>query len=307
MKINVNLPAQVLNWVVDQVDWTATIEMVQQLKGSTSSTLHRISLRSGQMVNHYVVRQFDNSEWLKEEPDLAHHEAECLRMAGKSGVVSPNLITYDEKGDECGCPTILMTCLDGEVVLKPDRMDDWLHNLAEALVGIHGIDARNFPYQYHSYNDILSFEVPDWTNVSTSWKRAINLLKGPHPGSAECFIHRDYHPANVLWKNGKVSGVVDWVNGCKGPRGVDVGHCRVNLAMLYGVEAADGFLKEYRKLAWSQFTYEPYWDILSVADMLDGPPVVYPGWKAFGVTGLTRDMMEERLDQYLVSLIKRTG
>ncbi|GAA0603677.1 hypothetical protein GCM10009001_20910 [Virgibacillus siamensis] len=302
---NVKLSESVLDWVVDNTNPKATVESYQQLKGSTSSTLHRIALRSGQKLNHYVVRQFDNKEWLEEEPDLAYHEAACLRMAKKTGVVSPELIAYDEKGDICGYPVILMTLLDGEVELKPKRMDQWLYGLAKALAEFHGTDADDFPYWHNSYNDIFSFEIPTWTNVSTSWKKAINLLKAPRMKTAECFIHRDYHPANVLWDNGSVSGVVDWVNGCKGPRGVDVGHCRVNLAMLHGVEAADGFLRDYRELAGSRFTYEPYWDVVSVADMLVGPPEVYPGWEAFGVTGLTDDIMKERLDQYVVSLMAR--
>jgi hypothetical protein len=53
------------------------------------------------------------------------------------------------------------------------------------------------------------------------------------------------------------------------------------------------------------FTYDPYWDLLSLIEILIGPPKVYPGWTAFGVTGLTDELMEERLDSYLLSLLKR--
>ena len=61
------------------------------------------------------------------------------------------------------------------------------------------------------------------------------------------------------------------------------------------------------KHAGSTFKYEPYWDILSAIDGLDTPPSVYPGWAAFGVTGLTDRMMEERLDTYMESLIYRVA
>ncbi|WP_164670797.1 phosphotransferase family protein [Virgibacillus doumboii] len=302
--MHANLPSRVLDWVVTHVDPKATIETVQQLKGSTSSTVHSISLRTDSRVHHYVVRQFDNNEWLREEPDLALHEAKALELATQSSVASPEIIAFDETGDECGVPAVLMTRLDGEVELKPADMDDWLDKLAGALVEIHAVEAEDFPYHHNSYNDVSTFEVPGWSSVPETWKKAINLLNGPRPQVKECFIHRDYHPANVLWNQGKVSGVVDWVNGCKGPRGVDIGHCRVNLAMLYGVKTADGFLKTYQHQAGADFTYDPYWDLLSLTDMLVGPPEVYPGWKAFGVTGLTNQMMKERLDQYLVSLMK---
>nr|AIA18022.1 Phosphotransferase enzyme family [uncultured bacterium] len=132
-------------------------------------------------------------------------------------------------------------------------------------------------------------------------------MKQPPPETALRFIHRDYHPVNVLWQEGKVSGVVDWANACRGPAGVDLGHCRVELAQLYDVATADAFLEKYQRLAGAEFSYQPYWDILALFDILFGPPQVYPGWPAFGFTGLTEQILMERLDLYLLSLLERAG
>ncbi|WP_081412680.1 phosphotransferase [Fictibacillus gelatini] len=33
-----------------------------------------------------------------------------------------------------------------------------------------------------------------------------------YPDARNGFIHRDYHPCNVLWEDGRLTGVVDWVN-----------------------------------------------------------------------------------------------
>ena len=52
------------------------------------------------------------------------------------------------------------------------------------------------------------------------------------PTSALGFCHRDYHPGNVLWSRGQVSGVVDWTHACHGAPAVDVAHCALNLARL---------------------------------------------------------------------------
>ena len=135
------------------------------------------------------------------------------------------------------------------------------------------------------------------------WQAAFDRLHADTPAFRETYIHRDFHPTNVLWLDGKVSGVVDWPNACRGPAGVDVGHCRVNLALLYSVEVADLFLTAYELHASSSFIYDSYWDIVSAFDILDGPPTVYSGWAAFGVTGLTDEMMEERMDDFLESLV----
>jgi aminoglycoside phosphotransferase (APT) family kinase protein len=299
------LPVRVLKWVIQSVDPNASLLSVQRLYGGISSLVHRISLQVGRTKKDFVLRQFNDSDWLREEPDLALHEGMSLRMAGRTQVQAPQLVAFDETGNVCGLPAVLMTKLEGAVVLKPENVDRWVNGLAESLARIHVIKADNFPWAYFTYHNIASMERPGWSSVPELWEKAIECLNGPRPKVEECFIHRDYHPANVLWSENKVSGVVDWVSACIGPAGIDVGHCRVNLAMLSGVRTADLFLAAYQDYTADFFTYEPYWDLLSLADILDGPPEVYSGWTALGVTGLMNQLMEERLDEYLVSLLGR--
>jgi aminoglycoside phosphotransferase (APT) family kinase protein len=61
------------------------------------------------------------------------------------------------------------------------------------------------------------------------WAAMIALAEGPRPRVRQRFIHRDYHPMNVRWSRGRLSGVVDWTNASVGPTGNDVAWCRQNL------------------------------------------------------------------------------
>ena len=54
-----------------------------------SSIVHSITLMVLGVESKVVLRQFDNADWLKQEPDLALHEAESLRWAAKTGVPTP--------------------------------------------------------------------------------------------------------------------------------------------------------------------------------------------------------------------------
>lgn len=298
------LDPRIIEWVINHVDRNAKVTSIHRLKGSTSSTLHHVSLTCEGYITDLVVRQFDNKEWLHEEPDLVKHEAESLRLAAGAYLSTPDIIAFDEEGDVCGVPLVLMTMLVGNVELKPTNKKQWVTGLAKALAEIHNINVDAFEWKYFSYNDIHSLGTPAWTSVPHIWEKALNIVGGTRPTYRKTFIHRDYHPTNVLWKDGSVSGVVDWVNACLGPTGIDLGHCRLNLALLYGVEMADAFLHAYQEIQGDSFTYEPYWDLVSVMDILFGPPTVYPGWEAFGVKGLTNQMMEERLDEYVRSLVE---
>ena len=61
------------------------------------------------------------------------------------------------------------------------------------------------------------------------WERAVEVFLGDVPAHDVGFIHRDFHPGNVLWKRRRLTGIVDWQAASIGPRSVDIGHCRANL------------------------------------------------------------------------------
>ncbi|ULH14657.1 aminoglycoside phosphotransferase family protein [Deinococcus sp. KNUC1210] len=320
-----DLPPRVLAWA--SLHLPAAVQDVQQLPGSTSATLHRLELQDGSAA---VVRQFDNTEWLKNEPDLALHEARSLERAAQGRVSTPHLLAFDETGAACGVPSVLMTCLPGVVELIKQRggseanpvngsptsgddreldgsglnspgLDGWLSELAATLAQLHQLSPDGFGWTYFTYQDVSAVQIPAWSSVPELWASAIALVQQPPPAFVPRFIHRDYHPVNVLWEQGHISGVVDWVNACVGPAGIDVGHCRVNLAQMYGVQAADTFRAAYEQQSGTR--HHLYWDVLSLLDMNSGPPRVYPGWPAFGLTGLTDELMAVRLDEYLLSLM----
>lgn len=302
------LSDRALRWVIDAVHPEAEVLSAQRLKGGISSPVHAVSLRVNGEDRHVVLRQIDNEEWLREQPDLVAREAESLRRASRAvGVQIPAVVAFDERGSRCGMPALLMTRLEGKVVLEPEDRSGWLDGMAQTLTRIHEVETDDFPWTFVPYCNASSLDTSSWSKVSEKWQIAAGIVTDTRPSYITRFIHRDFHPANVLWSEGAVSGAVDWVNGCTGPAGVDVGHCRVNLALLYDVRTADEFLSSYKQHAGDSFTYDPYWDLVTLIDFAYWPPEVYGGWTALGVTGLTTEMMIERLDAYLLSLLDRVS
>jgi aminoglycoside phosphotransferase (APT) family kinase protein len=108
-----------------------------------------------------------------------------------------------------------------------------------------------------------------WASRPRVWLAAIEALDTGPPAEERSFVHRDYHPGNVLWHGGRVSGLVDWVNASIGSPWVDVGHCRVNLASQVGQPAVDRFLDHYRAASGRTDDYHPYWDIAAALGGLD--------------------------------------
>jgi aminoglycoside phosphotransferase (APT) family kinase protein len=254
------LPDDVLRWVGD-VTGAAPVR-TQELAGATSSSVFGITLDDRTQV---VLRLHTNDAWLAREPDLASREATALRALAISPIVAPALIAVDETGALCGRPAVLMTKLRGEP--SSDISDSTLRSLAEALPALHAEPVPDGLPPFAPYQEVSQRSVPAWTSIPDVWNAAIAVCASPSPSSPTVFIHRDYHPGNVLFDDERLTGIVDWVNACAGPAEIDIAHCRLNIALAHGLEAAD----EFAALASSLYPdadpqCQAYWDLVDCLD-----------------------------------------
>jgi len=76
-------------------------------------------------------------------------------------------------------------------------------------------------------------EGPIATRIRSDWSQIA--------ASPAVLTHCDYWSGNVVWRDGMLTGIVDWSGGARGPRGFDVGWCRLDLYLLFDERAADVF------------------------------------------------------------------
>jgi aminoglycoside phosphotransferase (APT) family kinase protein len=249
------------------------------MPGATSSAVHDlvVETRDGH-VHRFVLRRFTDREWLDREPDLAAREASALALLEAAPLATPGLIAVDDTAEHCDVPAVLMIRVPGRPSAAPGDVDVFVRRLAEPLPIVHEtpLPARAPIPEFRPYylDDARAGELraPVETDARASWERAIEVhAASPPSGQRAVFLHRDYHPGNVLWRHGLVAGVVDWVNASHGPADADLGHCRVNLAMTYDVAAADRFLAAHRALTGAR-DYDPYWDVVAAVGMLPEHP-----------------------------------
>ncbi len=269
------------------------------LTGANSTALYRVSTPSGESC---VLRIFSNRPWLESEPDLAQHEAAVLQHAVAHGLPAPRLLAFSATDSPFGLPAILMEFLPGTVELNPPEFTPWLNQLAGELARIHATPSADLPWRYHSWNEIHDAPAPAWL-ADSDWQRLLAIAQSPPPENTEVFLHRDYHPANILWQNHRLSGIVDWVNGCRGPRGVDVAHCRLNLALLYGLPTAETFLELY-SAAVGGYYHHPHWDVDAALSWLPEANFYEP-WAEFGRPRLSATAMQDRMRAFLLAALQR--
>jgi aminoglycoside phosphotransferase (APT) family kinase protein len=255
-------PAVALAWAAAAIDPGARVRSVRPLAGGTSSAVHALGIedRAGRL-HRLVLRRFVRADWLAEEPDLAVREAAALDLVRTAPVATPRLVAVDPRGDAADVPAVLMTRLPGRIEWQPSDLDGFLRRLAEPLPPLHATVVRPAtPLPVYRPYQLEMRRPPRWARRPAAWQRGIALCDAPVPSAERLFIHRDYHPGNVLWVRGRVSGVVDWVNASLGVPEADVGHCRCNLAGRFGQPVADRFLALYQAIT-GRREYHPYWDI----------------------------------------------
>lgn len=253
----------------------------EPMAGSTSADLYLV--QAGPY--RHVLRLFKKERWSTPAHALSARESTILEALRPTDLPVPEPVaTLPDNG-------VVMSWLPGDVVLPAQPDGPWMKELARVLCAIHQTDIQ-LPYAYESWNDTTNKPAPEWWEDEALWQKA-QASVARVPDYEPRFVHRDYHPVNVLWEQGRICGIVDWINACMGPQGIDVAHCRLNLAIMYGMEAADDFLEAYAS-GRSGYVHDPFWDL---DDALGALPDVepYPPWAIFGLTGLTTEIVRDRL------------
>jgi aminoglycoside phosphotransferase (APT) family kinase protein len=201
-----------LQWAASIFGPGARVRSSRSLAGGTASAIHALTIDTppGQ-VHRVVLRRYVRPDLLESEPYLAEREATALRFVGGSSLPTPLLLATDLDARYADAPALLMTRVPGHIEWQPRHLEMYLARLAEPLPQIHALPLPNdSPIPLYDPYELEMRRPPRWASNPDVWWKAIEVFDGPPPMVEHSFIHRDYHPGNVLWSRGKVSGVVDW-------------------------------------------------------------------------------------------------
>ncbi len=260
-------PEQALRWLVTTLGATGVVD-VKPMPGGSTCAMHRVTLhRPTRGPGVVVLRRYVLDDVLVETPDIVAHEAAALRLAATAGTPVPELLAADPNGHEAGAPAVVMSWLDGRPEWEPRARRRFLAETADAMVAIAAVEVADSevlrPIGHYRQ---ASYDPPRWATRPRAWARAAEVFQGPVPASNVSFVHRDFHPGNLPWSRGHLSGVVDWQSACLGPSSIDPGHCRLN--MLY----YDAALADELRQAWEQRSgraVDPWADVMSIIGALD--------------------------------------
>ncbi len=214
-------------------------------------------------------------------------EAQVLGKLEGLGGLAPQLLAA---GVNDPIPWLLLSRLRGSADITSGQPEAVAAELGVALARVHRVDLdRLIPFRtvYEmpgKESQVLSG--PAASTVGAHWQRIID--------EPLVLTHYDFWSGNVVWDDHRLSGIVDWNGGSLGPRGFDVGWCRLDLYLLYDGEVPDVFLHSY-EAAFGEFLSDPaLWDLWAVARSDHAVDTWVPNYSDLGRVDLTAGALRKR-------------
>ncbi|MFE3656173.1 phosphotransferase family protein [Streptomyces sp. NPDC059165] len=292
------------------------VESATRLRGGWTSRMLRLTVTGAEGSRPVVLRSFVEPFYLRHAEGLLTREADVLRLLGDTGVPAAQPLGVEATAGQCDHPSLLMSLLPGTVRLDDEHAGRRSRLLARQLVDIHRLDVPDGarPRRYQPWASADHVRVPTATARPRLWDRAVDVIRQEPPPWAGCFLHRDFHPGNVLFTGDGddlvVSGVVDWVETSWGPADLDVAHCATNLALLHGPRAAAELVDHYLA-AGGSLDGDPaahlYWRLLDALGFAPDAEKVAVPWRELGRHDLLPEVVAARLEDYVADLLVRYG
>jgi aminoglycoside phosphotransferase (APT) family kinase protein len=288
--------ATTLAWAAHAVGPRARVVTWRRLTGGIASSVHQLGVVDAKGRTHRLVLK----RWLNEDRagGLAEFNRETTALVAleHTDVPAPRVVASSPEAAD-GAPAALMTRVRGRVDLVPRDPVRWLDQMAATLAQIHAVQVEVPPTP--PWRTERQSAVPVWSTRPELWETAERILEGPGPAEL-CFIHGDYQHFNLLWARGRLTGVVDWAWAGLGHPARDVGHCRLNLAVLYSADLANQFTAAYEAIAGRQV--ELWWDIHEIFRYSDDWPRFIPIQVAHRAT-VDIEGMNQRVEQLLAAIL----
>ncbi|MDK0520152.1 phosphotransferase [Streptomyces sp. ML-6] len=321
-------------WVGKQLAPGERIESVRRLRGGWTSWMRRLDISGPGGGRSLVLRSFVKPFYVRHAPGLLTREADVLRLLAGTGVPAARPVAVDAVGEHCDHPSLLMTLLPGEVRVDDAGAAERAGLLAGQLAAVHRVEVtdRTRPRDYEAWTAPDRVRVPEDTGRPLLWRRAIEVIRREPPAYEPCFLHRDFHPGNVLFTGRgeglagreeglagrgeepgagtRIGGVVDWVETSWGPADLDVAHCSTALALLHGVPAGMDFAERYAGAGGRPVASGAdhlYWRLLDALSHAPDAEKVATPWRELGRADLTPGLLTERLENYVECLLDRLG
>lgn len=294
-------PDALLEWAADVVG-TPRFERIDSLPGGSASAVWRLSAYTERGPLTVVAKQL-RTRITEIDAGLIGREQRVLEALRPLGLPVPEPLASDPDGICSGRPALLMSLVEGDLLRGPEALRAAIPEFVRAI-DLWQTRARDVVAgrRFAPWFDIAEPRPHPLSARPELWDRAAEIARRFPAPRATGFIHRDPHPANMLFAEGRLTGVLDWPHAGRGPRGVDVSRVAINLACTVDVDAT----RELRE-RWEHRTgrrHDPLLDVYALMECDEATGSAVPAFEALGLR-LDGAEIRRRLEDFLADALER--
>jgi aminoglycoside phosphotransferase (APT) family kinase protein len=254
--------------IMEKFDPEAMLIRAWKLEGGVSAQVMALEIEQADgQTKKLLVRQHGEVD-RTQNPQIAADEFKLLDLLHAAGLPVPAPYYLDQSCEIFPIPYIVIEYIEGESIFTIDAVPDLIPQLAAQLARIHKLDGSRqdfsfLPQQAKIYADKLGTR-PARLDDSLDEGHIRDVLEavGPLPlRNKSVLLHGDFWPGNILWRDGRLVGVIDWEDARLGDPLSDLANSRLETLWAFGREAMQRFTQCYLTTTGIDATLLPYWDL----------------------------------------------
>lgn len=246
----------------------ATLLRAWMLHGGVSARVTALEIQHADgHIHKLTVRQHGAAD-IARDPGIAANEYALLQALHNAGLPVPQPCILDQSGELFATPVVVSEYIEGETVSALTDAPDFIAQMVAHLALIHQVDYHApafavLPKLDETCATILSNH-PATLDTLLEEERIRDTLEAAWPWprqNTSRLLHGDYWPGNILWRDGRLVGIIDWEDAAIGDPLADLAITRLDLLWAYSMDAMRSFTDAYAATVPVDLSNLPYWDL----------------------------------------------
>lgn len=278
---------------------------VSVLEGGVSAQVAVMELALPDGATKKLILRRHGAVDLAHNPHIAADEFRLLQIIRAAGVPAPSPYYLDQSCEIFPTPYLIIEYIEGATEFAPANLNDYIRQFAAQLARIHAIDNTKTDLSFlPKAEQVYARRVlarPASVDASFEEERVRDILEAVLPlpqHNAPVLLHGDYWLGNILWRDGRIAGVIDWEDAKVGDPVADLACSRLETFWAFGFDAMQQFTQEYIAQTGIDCTALPYWDLCVSLQ----PMTKIAEWASDAAAEQT---MRDRLRQFIMQALEQ--
>lgn len=246
---------------------------------------------------------------------VASREFRTLQVLNSAGLPTAKPYLVDESREFLATPYLVIEYIEGSADYAPADTTNIVTQAAATLAQIHSLDSTKLDLSFlpTQTGNIVDRFGPRPTNLETASLEGrirdvletIGTIPQANPPS---FLHGDFWPGNLLWRDGRLVAVIDWEDAKVGDPLSDFAISRFDMTLYFGSDALHQFTRQYQSTMHKlDYSYLPYWDLCAALRAAPNVAAWSTAFPSVGRHDLNEATMRASLDYFVGQALNKVA